>query len=409
MITINENFLKLSDNYLFSEIARRVNTFKRNNPDKQVISLGIGDVTQPLPKASVQAMVKAVEEMGRADTFRGYGPEHGYEFLIRAIIANDYLPRGIELLASEVFINDGAKSDCGNIGDIFSVENSVAVTDPVYPVYVDSNVMSGRAGNPTFNGWSNLTYMPCEAENGFIPQIPQEPVDLIYLCYPNNPTGVVLTRDELEKWVNYALNNGSIILYDAAYEAYIQDEHVPHSIYEIAGARECAIEFRSFSKTAGFTGVRCGYTIVPECLTAAAPNGEQILLNSLWNRRQCTKFNGTSYITQRGAEAVYTAEGKEQIKQTVNYYMHNAKLMREGLEELGTHVYGGKNAPYLWLKTPDGTSSWEFFDQMLHEVNVVVTPGVGFGPQGEGYVRLTAFGNHKDCEEAMRRIKQWLR
>ena len=408
MATINENFLKLSNNYLFSEIARKVKAFKENHPDRNVISLGIGDVTQPLPKVSVDAMARAVKDMGNITTFRGYGPEHGYDFLINAIIKNDYLPHGIELSLSEVFISDGAKSDCGNIGDILSINNSVGVTDPVYPVYVDSNVISGRAGNRTNAGWSNVIYMPCNAENHFKPRIPQGHIDIIYLCYPNNPMGVVLNKEELKEWVDYALENDSIILYDAAYEAYIQEEDIPHSIYEIAGAKECAIEFRSFSKTAGFTGVRCGYTIVPESLTASAPDGRRVSLNQLWNRRQCTKFNGTSYITQRGAEAIYTEQGKEQVRNTINYYMTNAMLMRNGFEELGVHVYGGENAPYLWIKTPDGISSWNFFDQMLHEANVVVTPGIGFGPSGEGYVRLTAFGHREDCEEAMKRIKQWM-
>ena len=408
MAIINENFLKLSNNYLFSEIAKRVKTFKENYPDRNVISLGIGDVTQPLPKASVDAMVKAVEEMGNIATFRGYGPEHGYDFLINAIIKNDYLPRGVELSPSEVFINDGAKSDCGNIGDILSVKNSVGVTDPVYPVYVDSNVMCGRAGEPTSDGWSNIIYMPCNMENNFKPQIPNRRIDIIYLCYPNNPMGVVLNKEELKKWVDYALNNDSIILYDAAYEAYIQDENIPHSIYEVAGAKECAIEFRSFSKTAGFTGVRCGYTVVPEELMGTASDGKRVQLNKLWNRRQCTKFNGTSYITQRGAEAIYTEQGQKQVKNTISYYMSNAKQMKSVFENLGIDVYGGENAPYLWLKTPKNLSSWDFFDKMLYEANVVVTPGVGFGPSGEGFVRLTAFGDQENCLEAMKRIKQWM-
>ena len=408
MAIINDNFLKLSNNYLFSEIAKRVKTFKESHPDRNVISLGIGDVTQPLPKASVDAMVKAVEEMGNIATFRGYGPEHGYDFLINAIIKNDYLPRGVELSPSEVFINDGAKSDCGNIGDILSVKNSVGVTDPVYPVYVDSNVMCGRAGDRLNGGWSNITYMPCNAENHFKPQIPNRHIDIIYLCYPNNPMGVVLNKEELKEWVDYALDNDSIILYDAAYEAYIQDEDIPHSIYEIAGARECAIEFRSFSKTAGFTGVRCGYTVVPEELMGTASDGKRVQLNKLWNRRQCTKFNGTSYITQRGAEAIYTEQGQKQVKNTISYYMSNAKQMKSVFENLGIDVYGGENAPYLWLKTPKNLSSWDFFDKMLYEANVVVTPGVGFGPSGEGFVRLTAFGDQENCLEAMKRIKQWM-
>ena len=408
MAIINDNFLKLSNNYLFSEIAKRVKTFKESHPDRNVISLGIGDVTQPLPKASVDAMVKAVEEMGNIATFRGYGPEHGYDFLINAIIKNDYLPRGVELSPSEVFINDGAKSDCGNIGDILSVKNSVGVTEPVYPVYVDSNVMCGRAGDRLNGGWSNITYMPCNAENHFKPQIPNRHIDIIYLCYPNNPMGVVLNKEELKEWVDYALDNDSIILYDAAYEAYIQDENIPHSIYEVAGAKECAIEFRSFSKTAGFTGVRCGYTVVPEELMGTASDGKRVQLNKLWNRRQCTKFNGTSYITQRGAEAIYTEQGQKQVKNTISYYMSNAKQMKSVFENLGIDVYGGENAPYLWLKTPKNLSSWDFFDKMLYEANVVVTPGVGFGPSGEGFVRLTAFGDQENCLEAMKRIKQWM-
>ena len=408
MAIINDNFLKLSNNYLFSEIAKRVKTFKESHPDRNVISLGIGDVTQPLPKASVDAMVKAVEEMGNIATFRGYGPEHGYDFLINAIIKNDYLPRGVELSPSEVFINDGAKSDCGNIGDILSVKNSVGVTEPVYPVYVDSNVMCGRAGDRLNGGWSNITYMPCNAENHFKPQIPNRHIDIIYLCYPNNPMGVVLNKEELKEWVDYALDNDSIILYDAAYEAYIQDENIPHSIYEVAGAKECAIEFRSFSKTAGFTGVRCGYTVVPEELMGTASDGKRVQLNKLWNRRQCTKFNGTSYITQRGAETIYTEQGQKQVKNTISYYMSNAKQMKSVFENLGIDVYGGENAPYLWLKTPKNLSSWDFFDKMLYEANVVVTPGVGFGPSGEGFVRLTAFGDQENCLEAMKRIKQWM-
>ena len=408
MAIINENFLKLSNNYLFSEIAKRVKAFKESHPDRNVISLGIGDVTQPLPKASVDAMVKAVEEMGNIATFRGYGPEHGYDFLINAIIKNDYLPRGVELSPSEVFISDGAKSDCGNIGDILSINNSVGVTDPVYPVYVDSNVMCGRAGEPTSDGWSNIIYMPCNMENNFKPQIPNRRIDIIYLCYPNNPMGVVLNKEELKKWVDYALNNDSIILYDAAYEAYIQDENIPHSIYEVEGAKGCAIEFRSFSKTAGFTGVRCGYTVVPEELMGTASDGKRVQLNKLWNRRQCTKFNGTSYITQRGAEAIYTEQGQKQVKNTISYYMSNAKQMKTVFENLGIDVYGGENAPYLWLKTPKNLSSWDFFDKMLYEANVVVTPGVGFGPSGEGFVRLTAFGDQENCLEAMKRIKQWM-
>ena len=404
MSLINEHFLLLANNYLFSEIAKRVSAFKAGNPHRKVISLGIGDVTRPLPQASVKAMAEAVREMSDAATFRGYGPEHGYDFLIEAIIRNDFLPRGIELSPSEVFISDGAKSDCGNIGDILSTENSIGVTDPVYPVYIDSNVMCGRAGQPTADGWGNVIYMPCTEENAFKPLIPDKHIDILYLCYPNNPMGLVLSREELAQWVDYALANDSIILFDAAYEAYIQDPSIPHSIYEIPGAKKCAIEFRSFSKTAGFTGVRCGYAIVPEELTAATKDGRRISLNQLWNRRQCTKFNGTSYITQRGAEAIYTPEGKAQVRQTIDYYMDNARIMREGFAGLGIEAYGGENAPYIWLKTPQGLSSWQFFDKLLTTANIVTTPGVGFGPSGEGYVRLTAFGRKEDCREAMERI-----
>lgn len=408
MALVNEHFLKLPNNYLFSDIAKKVNSFKVVHPHANIISLGIGDVTQPLPKASIEAMHKAVDEMGDASTFRGYGPEHGYDFLIEAIIKNDYQPRGVQLSPSEVFISDGAKSDCGNIGDILRHDNSIGVTDPIYPVYIDSNVMCGRAGELVDGKWNNVTYIPCVRENNFIPQIPDRRIDIMYLCYPNNPTGLTLTKAELKKWVNYALKNDTLILYDAAYEAYIQDPEIPHSIYEIRGAKKCAIEFRSFSKTAGFTGVRCGYTVVPKELTAATLTGERISLNALWNRRQCTKFNGTSYITQRGAAAIYTPEGKQQVKDTINYYMTNAHMMKEGFEKVGISVYGGENAPYLWLKTPDGMTSWKFFEQMLYEAHVVGTPGVGFGPSGEGYIRLTAFGNRENCKEAMQRIRNWM-
>ena len=409
MALVNEHFLKLPNNYLFSDIAKKVNTFKVTHPKSNIIRLGIGDVTEPLPKAVIEAMHKAVDEMACKETFRGYGPEQGYDFLIETIIKNDYASRGIHLEPSEVFINDGAKSDTGNIGDILRHDNSIGVTDPIYPVYIDSNVMCGRAGVLEDGKWSNVLYIPCLKENNFIPQIPEKRIDIIYLCYPNNPTGTVISKNELKKWVNYALANDTLIMYDAAYEAYIQDPEIPHSIYEIKGAKKVAIEFRSFSKTAGFTGIRCGYTVVPKELTAGTLSGERIPLNRLWNRRQCTKFNGTSYITQRGAEAVYSPEGKEQVKNTINYYMTNAKIMREGLQSTGLSVYGGENAPYLWVKTPDGVSSWKFFEQMLYEANVVGTPGVGFGPSGEGYIRLTAFGDRANCEEAMRRLKTWLK
>ena len=408
MALVNEHFLKLPNNYLFSDIAKKVNAFKVSHPKTDLIRLGIGDVTQPLPRASIEAMHKAVDELANKETFRGYGPEQGYDFLIDAIIKNDYASRGVHLDPSEVFVSDGAKSDTGNIGDILRHDNSIGVTDPIYPVYIDSNVMCGRAGVLEDGKWSNVVYLPCLSENDFVPAIPDRRIDILYLCYPNNPTGTVISKAELKKWVNYALENDTLILYDAAYEAYIQDPEIPHSIYEIKGAKKVAIEFRSFSKTAGFTGVRCGYTVVPKELTAATLEGERIPLNRLWNRRQCTKFNGTSYITQRGAEAIYTPEGKEQIKTTIDYYMTNAQIMKKGLESTGLKVFGGENAPYLWVKTPRGTSSWKFFEQMLYEANVVATPGVGFGPSGEGYIRLTAFGERADCEEAMKRIRKWI-
>ncbi len=409
MALVNEHFLKLQSNYLFSDIAKKVNSFKVTHPKQKIIRMGIGDVTQPLAPAVIEAMHKAVDEMASRETFHGYGPEQGYPFLIDAIIKNDYESIGVSLEPSEVFISDGAKSDCGNIGDLLRHDNSIGVTDPVYPVYIDSNVMAGRTGTWENGTWSDVVYIPCTAENQFIPELPSRRVDIIYLCYPNNPTGTTLTKEELKKWVNYALANDAIIMYDSAYEAYIQDPNIPHSIYEIKGAKKVAIEFRSFSKTAGFTGVRCGYTVVPKEVSATTLKGERVFLNKLWLRRQCTKFNGTSYITQRGAEAVYSPEGKEQVRQTINYYMNNARLMKEGLEACGLQVYGGENAPYLWVKTPDGLSSWKFFEKLLYEVYIVSTPGVGFGPSGEGYLRLTAFGDHKDTLEAIQRIQHWMR
>ena len=404
MALVNDYFLRLSNNYLFADIAKKVNAYKTTHPKSNVISLGIGDVTQPLCAASIEAMHKAVDEMAVKATFRGYGPERGYDFLREAILKNDFLPRGIHLDTNEIFVNDGAKSDTGNIQEIVRWDNSVGVTDPVYPVYIDSNVMIGRAGVMKDGAWSNVTYLPCTAENNFIPELPDHRVDMIYLCYPNNPTGTVLPKEELRKWVNYALRNDAIIFYDAAYEAYIQDDTIPHSIYEIKGARKCAIEFHSYSKTAGFTGVRCGYTVIPKELTAATLNGERVDLNHLWDRRQSTKFNGTSYISQKAAEAIYTPEGKKQIKATIDYYMGNAKIMYDELTRMGYKVYGGKNAPYLWVKTPDSISSWKFFEQLLYGSAVVCTPGVGFGPSGEGYIRFTAFGDRDDCKEAMQRI-----
>ena len=408
MALVNEHFLKLPNNYLFSDIAKKVNAFKVSHPKTDLIRLGIGDVTRPLPQASIEAMHKAVDELANKETFHGYGPEQGYDFLIDAVIRNDYAPRGVYLEPGEVFISDGAKSDTGNIGDILRHDNSIGVTDPIYPVYIDSNVMCGRAGILEDGRWSNVVYLPCLSENNFVPEIPDRRIDILYLCYPNNPTGTVISKAELKKWVNYALENDTLILYDAAYEAYIQDPDIPHSIYEIKGAKKVAIEFRSFSKTAGFTGVRCGYTVVPKELTAATLEGERIPLNRMWNRRQCTKFNGTSYITQRGAEAIYTPEGKKQVKAIIQYYMANARIMKEALESTGLKVFGGENAPYLWVKTPGEVNSWKFFEQMLYEANVVGTPGVGFGPSDEGYIRLTAFGERADCEEAMKRIRKWL-
>ena len=409
MALVNEHFLKLSNNYLFADIAKKVNAFKVMHPKANVISLGIGDVTQPLCPAVIEAMHKATDEMATKVGFRGYGPEQGYDFLRDAILKNDFLPRGIHLDIDEIFINDGAKSDTGNIQELIRWDNSIGVTDPIYPVYIDSNVMIGRAGVLENGRWSNVIYMPCTAENNFIPQIPNRRVDVIYLCYPNNPTGTVISKQELRKWVNYALKNDTLIFYDAAYQAYITDSDIPHSIYEIRGARRCAIEFHSYSKTAGFTGVRCGYTIVPKDLTAATLDGKRIPLNPLWNRRQSTKFNGTSYISQRAAAAIYTPEGKEQVKQTIDSYMRNAHKMQTTLKRLGYDIYGGQNAPYIWMKTPTGSSSWQFFEALLYGANVVCTPGVGFGPSGEGYVRFTAFGSHEQTDEALERIQQWLK
>lgn len=408
MALVNEHFLKLQKSYLFADISKRVNGYKLSHPGVNVISLGIGDVTQPLCPAVIDAMHKAVDEMAHKETFRGYGPERGYDFLREAIIKNDFQPRGIHFDLNEIFINDGAKSDTGNIGDIVRWDNSVGLTDPVYPVYVDSNAMIGRSGVFENNRWSNITYLPATEENNFTPQLPDHRVDMIYLCYPNNPTGTVLTKQELKKWVDFALKNDAIIFYDAAYEAYITEDDIPHSIYEIRGARRCAIEFHSYSKTAGFTGVRCGYTVIPKEVTASTLDGKlRVELNQLWDRRQCTKFNGTSYITQRAAEAIYTKEGRQQVKATIDYYMENARLMRNELTDMGFAVYGGVNAPYLWVKTPNGESSWKFFDSLLHGAGIICTPGVGFGPSGEGYFRLTAFGERDNCIEAMRRIRDW--
>ncbi len=405
MALINENFLKLPGNYLFAEIARKVDAYKAEHPAHDIISLGIGDVTQPLAPAVIKALQDAVFEMASEKTMRGYAPDRGYSFLREAIIENDFEVRGVYIDPDEVFVSDGAKSDTGNIGNILSVDNVVAVTDPVYPVYVDTNVMAGRAGNLSDGRWNNIEYLPCTAENGFVPELPQRRPDVIYLCYPNNPTGTTLTRTELKRWVDYALENDVLLLFDAAYEAFITEKDVPHSIYEIEGAERTAIEFRSFSKTAGFTGLRCGYTVVPKELTASTLSGKRISLNDLWHRRQSTKFNGTAYIVQRAAEAVYSPEGKRQIRETVDYYMENARIIKTSLEKAGMQTYGGVNAPYIWLKTPDGMSSWEYFDRLLHNSGVVVTPGAGFGKSGEGYVRLTAFGKRANTSEAVERIK----
>jgi len=405
MVTINENFLKLQAGYLFPEVSRRVRSFQAKNPDAKVISLGIGDVTQPLPPAIVEAMKKAVDEMASADTFRGYGPEQGYDFLIDAIIENDYNSRGVDLEPAEVFISDGAKCDTGNIQEIFGADNIVAVTDPAYPVYVDSTVMAGRTGQANKNGqYEKIVYMPCTAENNFIPELPETPVDIIYLCFPNNPTGAVADKEVLSKWVDFARTNKAAILFDAAYEAFITEPYVPHSIYEVNGAKEVAIEFRSFSKTAGFAGIRCAFTVVPKQLKAATSDGRAVEVNPLWNRRHCTKFNGASYISQVGAAAVYTPEGKKQTRQIIDIYGRNAKLICESLTKLGYQVYGGVNAPYIWMKTPDGLNSWDFFDRLLQKANVVGTPGAGFGPAGQGYFRLTAFARPADVKEAMKRF-----
>ncbi len=407
MALINENYIKLSGSYLFSEIARKVNQFKLEHPAADIIRLGIGDVTKPLPQAAISAMHKAVDEMADANTFRGYGPEQGYDFLVNAIVENDYRSRGLDIATDEVFVSDGSKSDTGNIGDILGLQNVVAITDPVYPVYVDTNVMAGRAGELHGDGkWSKIVYLPCTDENHFVPDLPSQKVDIVYLCYPNNPTGTTLTKDQLKTWVDYALKNNVLILFDSAYEAFITEENIPHSIYEIEGAKEVAIEFRSFSKTAGFTGTRCAYTVVPKTLMGYTQSGEKVSLNKLWNRRHTTKFNGVPYVIQRAAEACYSEEGKKQVRSTINYYLNNAKVIREGLLAQGLKVYGGINSPYIWVKTPKNITSWGFFDYLLNELNIVGTPGVGFGPSGENYLRLTGFGTLKNTEDAVSRFKK---
>ena len=402
MARINENYLKLPGSYLFSTIGKKVREYKAQHPEADIISLGIGDVTQPIAPAVISALHSAVDEMGRAETFRGYAPDLGYDFLREAVAENDYRLRGCEIAAEAIFVSDGAKCDCGNIQEIFSADSRIAVCDPVYPVYVDSNVMAGRAGdyNAAAGRFTNVIYLPCTSENGFSPDLPSEVPDLIYLCFPNNPTGAVISRNRLQEWVDYANRNGAVILYDAAYEAYISEPDIPHSIYECAGARECAIEFRSFSKTAGFTGLRLGFTVIPKDLKVGG-----VSLWSLWARRHGTKYNGAPYIIQRAGEAVYSDEGKRQIRSQIDYYMTNAHYIYNGLKDAGYEVSGGINAPYIWLKTPGGMTSWDFFDRLLTEANVVGTPGSGFGPGGEHYFRLSAFGSRENTAEAVRRIK----
>jgi len=405
MVTINENYLKLKAGYLFPEIARRVNAFAEANPAAAIIKLGIGDVTEPLPQACRDAMAQAIQDMGQRETFKGYGPEQGYLWLRDKIAQHDFQARGCEISASEIFVSDGSKCDSGNILDILGDDNSIAATDPVYPVYVDTNVMAGHTGGADESGkYGCLTYLPISADNDFTAQIPSEKVDIIYLCFPNNPTGAVTTKENLQAWVDYAKANGSLILFDAAYEAFITDPAIPHSIYEMEGARDCAIEFRSFSKNAGFTGTRCDFTVVPDTLTVKTASGEDVKLWQLWNRRQCTKFNGVSYIVQRGAEAVYSDEGQAQIKALIAFYLENAQIIRDRLSAAGLKVYGGTNAPYVWVKTPESLSSWDFFDKLLQAANVVGTPGSGFGAAGEGYFRISAFNSRANVEEAMARI-----
>jgi LL-diaminopimelate aminotransferase len=405
LVQVNGNYLKLKAGYLFPEIARRVKAFTEAHPEAPIIRLGIGDVTEPLPEACRTAMKAAVDELGTREGFHGYGPEQGYLWLREAIAEHDFQARGCQVSAEEIFVSDGSKCDSSNILDILGESNRIAVTDPVYPVYVDSNVMAGRTGDSDDSGqYGGLTYLPITAENGFTAPLPEGKVDLIYLCFPNNPTGAVATRAQLKQWVDYALANGALILFDAAYEAFIQDPELPHSIYEIEGARQCAIEFRSFSKNAGFTGTRCALTVVPRGLSGTTADGEPVELWGLWNRRQSTKFNGVSYIVQRGAEAVYSPEGQAQVKALVGFYMDNAAIIRRDLIALGLEVFGGEQAPYVWLKTPAGLDSWSFFDKLLQEAHVVGTPGSGFGAAGEGYFRLSAFNSRANVEEAMARI-----
>ena len=405
MATVNENYFNLQGSFLFANIARKVEEFQKAHPDTDIIRLGIGDVTLPLVPAVIDALHKAVDEMGNAETFRGYGPEQGYEFLRKAVVEKDYAPLGITIALDEVFISDGAKSDVGNIQELFAEDNIVAITDPVYPVYLDSNVMSGRTGKAIDGIFEKVVYLPTTAENNFSPDFPKERVDIVYLCCPNNPTGTVLSRARLKEWVDWCKQNDAILMFDSAYEAFISSEDTVHSIYEIEGAREVAIEFRSFSKTAGFTGTRCAYTIVPKEVTARTKDGKRKQLNPMWNRRQCTKFNGVPYIIQRAAEAVYTEDGYKQTRENIAYYKENARIIREGLESIGLTVFGGVDAPYIWLKAPAGMTSWDLFDLLLEKVHIVSTPGSGFGPSGEGYLRLTAFGSRENTLRAIERIK----
>ncbi len=406
MARINDNYLKLSAGYLFPEISRRVNAFQRSHPGASLIRLGIGDVVLPLPGAVVSAMHDAVDEMGSESGFRGYGPEQGYEFLREAIADNDYRSRGVDIAVDEIFVSDGSKCDSGNIQEIFAGEALVAIPDPVYPVYLDTNVMAGRSGKASEDGsYEGIVYLPCTEDNAFLPEPPQQPVDIVYLCFPNNPTGSVARRTDLESWVAYARDCGAVLLYDSAYEAYISEQDVPHSIFEIEGARDVAIEFRSFSKSAGFTGTRCAYVVVPRSLEGRAADGSAVSLHQLWNRRHCTKFNGVSYPVQAGAAAVYTDQGQREVRERVDYYMANAAHIRRSLSESGLGVYGGVNAPYVWVKTPEGLGSWDFFDHLLESTHVVGTPGAGFGSCGEGYFRLSAFAKAEQVEEAMTRIR----
>ena len=408
MVLINENYLKLPENYLFTEIEQRINAFNIVHPNTKVVRLGLGDVSLPLPEEVVLAMENAVREMGDIKTFRGYGPETGYQFLIEKIIKHDYNARGISLEQDEVFIGDGSKSDVGNIGHIFGRDNIIGITDPVYPVYENAAIMGGRSGNLTEqNIWSNIVYIPCTRENNFVPELPKEKVDMIYLCYPNNPTGVALNKTELKKWIDYAIENQTIIIYDGAYASYITENDIPHSIYEIKGAKKVAIEIRSYSKTAGFTGLRCSYTIVPKELTGYTLFGEKVGINKLWKRRATTYYNGTSYIVQRGAEATYSLKGKKQLQKNIEYYLTNASIIRNELINLGFEVYGGINAPHIWIKIPNEVPSWKFFHQLLYEARIVGTPGAGFGPSGEGYFRFTGFSSREDTIEAMERMKSW--